>query len=528
MAWSKLTTLLLFHVVVICLGSLQFGYHLSELNAPEAYFSCQIRDREGYFGPNALPDCIPMGPSRVGLVNSIFSVGGFISATIAGRGADRFGRRGLMMINSIAYIVGPVIVAVASNFYLFMLGRFVSGLGAGSMLIVIPIYLNEISPVEYSGMIGAMCQEFVNLGILFAQVMGVFLSSFSGWRVIVSIGGIIGIVNLVLLPACVESPKWLALNNRVHDSKISLIKLRGLNRGTVTEEQLAEINNLIQQWRLKPEPSKQISGGAVQDSTDLDSDHDTIASITPSLAPRGLDSQLALFLEEEEEEEGSTLQGSELADVSSDFTKVSYHEFLTSRTYRRPLIAVVGVLTAQQLCGINTMIFYGVTILSSLFPTLAVLVNVVISLINCLVNLAVAPLVDRVGRRPLLLLSESGMAICSFLLAIGITRNVQILSGLAATVFVAMFSIGLGPIPFLIIPELTDASSVAVAQSVGFTCNWVATFLVGYLFPILNQSMGGYVFFILSGIATFVSFFYFFFLFYILPSSPMYIVLVLH
>ncbi|KAK9450983.1 major facilitator superfamily domain-containing protein [Limtongia smithiae] len=510
MAFPKhVSALLLFQVVVCNLGALQFGYHLSELNAPEQYISCAIKYND-YFGTNALVDCIPMDANKVGLINSIFSVGGFISATFAGRAADRFGRKGLTMMNCVGFILGPVVMSVATNFPLFMLGRFIAGLGAGSSLIVTPMYLNEISPPAMAGLIGAMCQEFVNIGILSAQVMGIFLSSFMGWRVIVSLGGILGFINLLLISLCVESPKWLTLRNRVHDARVSLIKLRALKDGYATAEEFAEIDLLIESWKEKPENVKSIvDSGSSSDSTysKVMDDDDSVAQMSPVEVVHEIghaNDSLSLIVSAEE---GSNSSASTLLPVESetphDFHKITYKEFLVSPKYRRPMIAVIGILTAQQLCGINTMIFYGVTILSTLFPNGAVLVNVLISTLNCLVNLAIAPLVDRVGRRPLLLISIGGMCVSSFLLAFGILNRVTVLSGIAATIFVAFFSVGLGPIPFLIIPELTEASSVGVAQSVGFTCNWISTFFIGYLFPIINQAIGGYVFFILSGIALF-------------------------
>ncbi|KAK9454625.1 major facilitator superfamily domain-containing protein [Dipodascopsis uninucleata] len=492
MAMKGLTPRLIFHVIVVCLGALQFGYHLSELNAPEAYISCQVKYSPGYnetaeYYDGPLVDCIPMNASQIGLANSIFSVGGFLSATIAGRAADRFGRRGLSMINCISYIIGPAIMSVSTNFYVLMLGRFVSGLGSGSSLIVTPMYLNEISTVSMAGMIGAMCQEFVNLGILSAQVFGIFFSSFKGWRIIVSIGGIIGICNLILIQFCVESPKWLTLRNRTHDAKVCLMKLRGLSKKSVIlEEDLLAIDEEIEAFKQDDSKTKVVASAlSINDSDDSEStlsERDRETEERASYNDIQADNLSSIISSEE-----GTLQQDDSADITGDFEKVSYKEFLTSRYYRRPLIVVIGILTAQQLCGINTMIFYGVTILSTLFPTASVLVNVLISLLNCIVNLIVAPFVDRVGRKPLLLLSIGGMCISSFLLAFGILRMVTVLSGIAATIFVAMFSVGLGPIPFLIIPELTDSSSVGVAQSVGFTCNWISTFLLAISFSHLNS-----------------------------------------
>lgn len=449
-----------------------------------------------------------MDANKIGLVNSMFSVGGFIGATMGGRGADRFGRRGLTMINCAGFIIGPAVMAVSTNFGLLMLGRLLAGLGAGASLIVTPMYLNEISPPKMTGFIGAMTQEFVNIGILSAQVFGIFLSSFTGWRIILSIGGMFGLMNLLLIPFCVESPKWLTLRNRAHDARVSLIKLRGLTDGPEVAAEILEIDELIESWKdHQLDPIKVVEtrmSGSSSESTlseVADDDADSVAQITPQQVVEEIGVIKDSLSELNSSEEG-TLRSVD-SNRPKDFYKISYKEFLTSPIFRRPMICVIGILTAQQLCGINTMIFYGVTILSGLFPNGAVLVNVLISLLNCLVNLGVAPFVDRVGRRPLLLTSIGGMCLSAFCLAFGILKNVTILSGIAATVFVAFFSVGLGPIPFLIVPELTEASSVGVAQSTGFICNWISVFFIAYLFPIVNAAIGGYVFLILFGIALF-------------------------
>ncbi|CAI7156369.1 BTE_collapsed_G0004350.mRNA.1.CDS.1 [Saccharomyces cerevisiae] len=82
----------------------------------------------------------------------------------------------------------------------------------------------------------------------------------------------------------------------------------------------------------------------------------------------------------------------------------------------------------------------------------------------------------------------------SLLISVGLTLSVSFLLVTATFVYIAAFAIGLGPIPFLIIGELSYPQDAATAQSFGTVCNWLATFIVGYLFPIGHGLMGGYVF----------------------------------
>jgi len=82
----QLTGKLITTIAVICLGSLQFGYHMAELNSPESIISCQMSKpgkvpyEESLFGSHNFSKCIPLSPENVGLVTSIFSIGGLIGS----------------------------------------------------------------------------------------------------------------------------------------------------------------------------------------------------------------------------------------------------------------------------------------------------------------------------------------------------------------------------------------------------------------------------------------------------------------
>ncbi len=110
-------------------------------------------------------------------------------------------------------------------------------------------------------------------------------------------------------------------------------------------------------------------------------------------------------------------------------------------------------------------------------------------------------IIDSLGRKPLLLSSSALMAGTSFLISIGISKDVPILLVIAVFAYIASFAIGVGPIPLMIISELTTHEAAAKAQSFGTICNWLATFLVGFLFPSFHEVMGGAVYCIFSIVA---------------------------
>jgi SP family facilitated glucose transporter-like MFS transporter 1 len=211
-----------------------------------------------------------------------------------------------------------------------------------------------------------------------------------------------------------------------------------------------------------------------------------------------VDDELTSWTQTRPAAESEGLLGGSDEPVSSHGEVVSVMDFLTLPEYRPSLRAVIGVMAFQQFSGINAIVFYGVSILSASMPQYSKLINCFISVLNLVVTVGISPFVDRFGRRPLLLLSLLGMSVFSALLGISTLGHIPIGSSLSAALFVASFGIGLGPIPFLIISELAPAPAVGVAQSSGATANWIATFLVVFIFPYLDSSLGDYTFFVFT------------------------------
>ena len=179
-------------------------------------------------------------------------------------------------------------------------------------------------------------------------------------------------------------------------------------------------------------------------------------------------------------------------------TTISLLDYVKNSHYHKSLIVVSAIMLGQQFCGINSIIFYGVKTIRKILPDYAVVINCLISLGNAVITFTAAPLIDRLGRIPCLLLSVSIMGASSILMAVGILQTISVISVIATFSYVGSYAIGLGPIPFLMVPEVTQVEARGAAQSYGTTVNWISTFLVGYLFPILDSYIGGYVYFIFA------------------------------
>lgn len=150
-----------------------------------------------------------------------------------------------MRLTTIFFVIGPLFESLASNITLLAFGRFISGIGAGATVVVVPIYISEIAPPKEKGLFGALTQVMINLGILIAQLLGYFFSRDSMWRIILATAGGIGALQLAGLFLVPESPKWLAEHNNPQRARAILRKIRGRK---------ANIDEEVKAWSISSSP----------------------------------------------------------------------------------------------------------------------------------------------------------------------------------------------------------------------------------------------------------------------------------
>lgn len=466
---KDLTLFFIYLLLISTIGPLLFGYHLAELNAPSSVITCATKEFTVQSYPPPLPQCIPMSTAEFGLVSSIFTIGGLVGALVAGPAAAQYGRLNTMRYTTGAFAIGPMGEACAPYVSVMATGRFISGLGAGAAVVVVPLYLSEIAPPGKKGFFGSFTQIMVNFGILLASVLGLFLSRDQYWRIILGVGGVIGLIQLTGLSIAVESPKWAADHGRPIMAKQDLQRIRG---------QGYDLHKEVEGW---------VSDTAVEQ-------RDEEQSLLNETSPEGsVRSDQAPFRKDLERE------------------TIGIFRVLLHPQYNRAVIAVMMVMVAQQFCGINSIVMYGVSLLSDLLEQSAALLNVFVALVNLVVTIACAPLADRIGRKKCLLLSIAGMGLSSLLLGVAILRNIPILSGIVVLTFVGSFGVGLGPVPFILSSELVGSEAVGATQSWALAANWGSTFIVAQFFPVVNEALGkGKVYFIFAALAvvffTFITF----------------------
>lgn len=132
-----------------------------------------------------------------------------------------------MQLTTIFFALGPVFEALSPNIGVMALGRLVSGIGAGASVVIVPIYISETSPPAERGFFGSFTQVMCNVGILVAQLLGYFLSKGQYWRIILAVGGVIGVGQSIGLLFSVESPKYLADQGQPSTARRVLRRIRG-------------------------------------------------------------------------------------------------------------------------------------------------------------------------------------------------------------------------------------------------------------------------------------------------------------
>lgn len=155
---------------------------------------------------------------------------------------------------------------------------------------------------------------------------------------------------------------------------------------------------------------------------------------------------------------------------------------------RRPLFLVLTLAVMQQITGINTVLFYGSVIwereFSSHNHSSAIGVNAIIGIVNFTVTLLALWLIERSGRRPLLMVSSGGMAVCQLLLGLAFLMHPLPKYFVLASMLlcVAAFALGLGPVTWTLMAELFPTYVRGKAMSLANMALWIASFVLTFTF----------------------------------------------
>ncbi|NIG60935.1 solute carrier family 2, facilitated glucose transporter member 4 [Pontoporia blainvillei] len=232
---QRVTGTLVLAVFSAVLGSLQFGYNIGVINAPQKVIEQGYNEtwlgRQEPEGPGS----IPPGTLTMlwALSVAIFSVGGMISSFLIGVISQWLGRKRAMLFNNALAVLGGALMGLAkaaASYELLILGRFLIGAYSGLTSGLVPMYVGEIAPTHLRGALGTLNQLAIVIGILIAQVLGLesILGTATLWPLLLGITMLPALLQLVLLPFCPESPRYLYITRNLEGpARKSLKRLTG-------------------------------------------------------------------------------------------------------------------------------------------------------------------------------------------------------------------------------------------------------------------------------------------------------------
>jgi sugar porter (SP) family MFS transporter len=210
-----------FYVIagVAALGGLLFGYDTGVISGALLF----------------IRQVMSLSATLEGIVVAIALAGAVIGAAGAGYFSDLMGRRRVILSAGLLFIAGALISAVAQDVLVLLIGRFLVGVAIGTASMLTPLYLAEIAPASVRGAIVSLNQLCITAGILVSYLVGYALASASdGWRWMLALGAVPGLIlslGMLVLP---ESPRWLAGHRRPEDAERVLQRVRGTTE--VSEE----------------------------------------------------------------------------------------------------------------------------------------------------------------------------------------------------------------------------------------------------------------------------------------------------
>lgn len=370
------------------------------------------------------------------LAVAVFAVGGPFGAATAGSIVDSRGRRSGMFIVTCLFLVGGLLQTFAGNMPCIIAARFVIGVASGFSSVLVPIFLGELAPPTLRGTLGTLTQFCLVIGIFASDLLAYPFATTQSWRILFSVTPLASVVQLLCFPYLVESPRWV-LGQEGRGSRRArdiLKKLRGLREAHEVE---VEVNHFV-----------------------------------------------------------SAAQAQACDDASAHTTSgVALAGMLQDRQVRRLLLCSLALQMAQQLSGINAVFYYSTAVFDEVGGVDALLGTTIVGGVNVVATYAALLLMEGSNRRTLILVSAGGMLVSSVVFMaclLGYFR--KIFSVVAVIAYVSFFEIGLGPIPWLIVAEMFEAKYVATAMSVSCQVNWACNFIVGLVFPYLQEYLGAFSF----------------------------------
>lgn len=356
-------------------------------------------------------------------------IGTVIGSLIAGWPAEKYGRKKVLQAIGLIYLVTSLVTALTSSWELFVLFRFIGGIGVGASSVVGPMYISEISPAKRRGRLVALFQFNIVSGILIAFVSNYLLFGVSddAWRWMLGVQAFPSLLFFVMVFTVPESPRWLVKNQNLGEAK--------------------------KVFNEMGEADSETSVNVIQESLHM--------------------------------EEGMK------------------KESVFNGRYNKPIFYVVALAMFNQLSGINAIMYYAPRIfeMTGLAKDTALLQAVSIGLTNMIFTLLAISVIDKFGRKKLLIIGSAGMVF--FLGLVAWAFYTQNFGGYAVMFylvgFIAFFAFSQGAVIWVFMSEIFPNKVRSQGQTLGSFTHWIMAALISWTFPVLveRSDNGGFYSFLL-------------------------------
>ena len=389
--------------VVTAFGGLLFGYDISVISGTIPF----------------IQEVFQLDEQMKGWVVSSALIGCIAGASYAGRLGDKFGRKKVLFVTGLMFMITSIGCALANSVSSFVFYRIVGGLGVGGASVLAPMYIAEVSPALVRGRMVSLNQLTIVIGIALAYYINYILLAIgdNAWRWMLAAEAIPTLLFMGALFIVPESPRWLVARNNEPAARKVLEKVAGTD-----------------------------------------------------------------FADFELKEIRESLVGNEKRGTLKDAFKKKY-----------AFILGIGIFLAvfQQWSGINVIFFYAPDIFAKANMGLSdqLWQTTLIGFTNVVFTLLAMRVIDKIGRKILMLIGSAGMAVCylliGYLFQTGNTESWLLLSLLIITP--AFFAFGLGPTVWVVLSEIFPNKIRGAAMSVATLSLWVACYLLTLTFPIFVE-----------------------------------------
>lgn len=401
-----------------------------------------------------------LSPAVTGFVVAVSLIGAAIGAWFGGPVANKWGRTRVMLIVGILFLAGSIGSAFTFAAWDLAAWRVVGGLSIGAASAIVPSYISEISPAALRGRLTSLQQLAIVLGIFVALLVDdLFAGAAGGADQQLWFG--------------LDAWRWMFLAGVVPAVLYGVLALR-----------------------LPESPRSLVANGDAERAT-----------------------KVLGHVHGRSEEDTKTLVESIRTSIRSD-SKPSFSDLRGGTLGLVPIVWVGVVIAAfQQLVGINVIFYYSNSLWRSVgfSAEFASNASVITAITNIVITVVSLFLIDKVGRRPLLLVGSAGMTVSLVLMAIAFTQSAMVggepqlpqpwgpVALVAANAFVVFFAVSWGPVMWTLLGEMFPNQIRGLAVGIATAVNWLANFAVTVTFPALSEmslpfTYGMYAFFALASL----------------------------